>query len=202
MKALTGLSSAQFAQLLPALSDTYDATQLPDWSWYATGPCHGIQLRSGRLVTPGNHKVIKHKDGLADADRAHIIYSDDHGESWKLGGSVDNYTNESTVLETADGWLYLNSRNQYRSLENNIHFRRVTWSNDSGGNFSPSVRDDGLPEPRCQGNVCRYTLEEDGPAGRGKNRVLFSNPGNAEQGERLDLIVVRDSILVPRARPS
>ena len=24
----------------------------PGWTWYATGPCHGIQLRSGRLVVP------------------------------------------------------------------------------------------------------------------------------------------------------
>lgn len=24
----------------------------PEWTWYATGPCHGIQVGSGRLVVP------------------------------------------------------------------------------------------------------------------------------------------------------
>jgi sialidase-1 len=28
------------------------AVKQPDWTWYATGPGHGIQLRSGRLVVP------------------------------------------------------------------------------------------------------------------------------------------------------
>ena len=30
-------------------------TKRPEWTWYATGPGNGIQLRSGRLVIPCDH---------------------------------------------------------------------------------------------------------------------------------------------------
>lgn len=43
-------------------SDPKDITRdvkLPDWTWYATGPCNGIQIQSGpyknRLVIPADH---------------------------------------------------------------------------------------------------------------------------------------------------
>src|SRR5262245_51998652 len=32
-------------------------TKKPDWTWYATGPGIGIQLRSGRLLVPCDNKV-------------------------------------------------------------------------------------------------------------------------------------------------
>ena len=156
-----------------------DSVKPAHWAaWYATGPCHGIQMRNGRIVIPANHREIKQNAADEDDyDHSHVIYSDDHGASWVLGASADRHTNESTVLETADGWLYINSRNQYSSIEGVTYHRRAAWSNDGGENFSPSISDAGLPEPRCQANVCRYTLAEDGPAGRGKNRALFTNPG-------------------------
>src|SRR5437899_3806866 len=51
-----------------------------DWTWYATGPGNGIQLRSGRLVIPCDHNAA---DG---ARYSHVIYSDDGGTSWQIGG--------------------------------------------------------------------------------------------------------------------
>ena len=33
------------------------AVKRSDWTWYATGPCHGVQLSSGRLVIPCDHGV-------------------------------------------------------------------------------------------------------------------------------------------------
>ena len=162
-----------------------------DWAaWYATGPCHGIRMRNGRIVIPANHREVKQNaDEEDDHDFSHIIYSDDHGKNWKLGASADRHTNESTVLETNDGWLYINSRNQYSSREHVTYYRRVAWSKNGGSSFSPSISDAGLPEPRCQANVCRYTLAEDGPPGQGKNRVLFSNPGPPQQHERNHLTI-------------
>ena len=68
--------------------------------------------------------------------------------------------------------------------EHITYHRRVAWSKDGGGSFSPSLSDAGLPEPRCQANVCRYTLAGDGPPEQGKNRVLFTNPGTPQQHER------------------
>lgn len=62
--------------------------RLPGWEWYATGPSPGVCLRKGkpgRLVIPCNHSV-RLKD--AHINRAHVIYSDDHGTTWNLGQGV------------------------------------------------------------------------------------------------------------------
>ena len=62
----------------------------PDWTWYATGPCHGIQLQNkkykGRLVVSANHMVAGTK-----TYHSQLIYSDDKGETWKLGGIVSKH---------------------------------------------------------------------------------------------------------------
>ena len=60
-----------------------------EWNWYATGPGNAIQLtrgsHKGRLVIPANHadKITAERD--SKTYRSQIIYSDDHGESWRLG---------------------------------------------------------------------------------------------------------------------
>ena len=77
----------------------------PDWTWYATGPGIGIQTGSGRLVIPANHADVK-----TGVHRSHLFFSDDAGRSWTLGASADPGTNESQVVELADGRLLLNMR--------------------------------------------------------------------------------------------
>ncbi len=66
------------------------------WGWYATGPGHAVQLSGGRLLIPCDHKV-------GNAIYSHMIYSDDHGASWKLGGTVGPNTDECQVVETTAG---------------------------------------------------------------------------------------------------
>ena len=142
----------------------------PDWTWYATGPGHGIQLASGRLLIPCDHIVARHHEAH-DPYHSHVIYSDDHGATWNIGGSTDEGTNESIAVQTEDGWLCLNCRNKgtLRQAEGGQH-RAVAWSNDGGATFSPIVRDVALPEPICQASMCRY------PGADGRERILFSNP--------------------------
>src|SRR5882724_1241891 len=60
----------------------------PDWTWYATGPGNGIQLRSGRLVIPCDH------NSAGGVRFSHVIYSDDRGATWKIGGIAEEKTNE------------------------------------------------------------------------------------------------------------
>ena len=43
---------------------------------------------------------------------SHVIYSDDHGATWKRGGTVAGGVNECQVAELSDGTLLLNMRNQ------------------------------------------------------------------------------------------
>src|SRR5207248_859826 len=57
----------------------------PQWTWYATGPGIGVQLKhgphAGRLVIPCDYT---NGGALRDTGGSHIIYSDDHGQTWKL----------------------------------------------------------------------------------------------------------------------
>ena len=151
----------------------------PDWTWYATGPGHGLQLASGRLVIPCDHIVAEHHEAN-DPYHSHVIYSDDHGATWHIGGSADEGTNESTAVETEDGWLCLNCRNKgtMRSAGGGQH-RAIAWSGDGGETFAPIVRDVALPEPICQASILRH------PGGDGRQRVLFSNPAATDARRRM-----------------
>lgn len=142
-----------------------------NWTWYATGPCHGIQLRSGRLLVPCDHMrgVTYSRE---DPYLSHVIYSDDHGKTWKLGGATEGDSNECVAVETADGAVYLNCRNR-----RGPRGRLIVWSRDGGEEFTGNSWDDFLIEPVCQAGAVRFTLQ-----GRNdRNRVLFSNPASYER---------------------
>lgn len=147
----------------------------PNWSWYATGPVHGIQLtrgeHKGRLVIPCDHRVKDKQGDWNQTGRSHIIYSDDHGKTWKLGGITDWGMNECTVVEQTDGSLMLNMRS-YRG-----HGRRgVATSSDGGATWTKPVDDATLIEPVCQASLLRYTWPGEG----GRSRVLYSNPASTK----------------------
>ncbi len=128
----------------------------PDWTWYATGPGNGIQLRtSGRLVIACDHKRRATK-----SSHSHLIYSDDHGASWKIGAIAEEKTNESAVAELANGELVFNMRSYHGRNR-----RAVQRSNDAGLTLSKLELDEALVEPVCQASLIRF--------GRG---LLFANP--------------------------
>ncbi len=113
-------------------AETTKDVKLPSWGWYATGPGHGIQLSTGRLLIPRNHILGPEdiEDSRDDTQHSHVIYSDDHGLSWKLGGTLGEGTNECEAVETCDGRVYLNmpecsrvvSSRQYAPVKkNNCH---------------------------------------------------------------------------------
>lgn len=142
-------------------------TKRPDWTWYATGPGVGVQLRNGRLVIPSDHVVAG--TGVAGS---HAIFSDDGGASWRLGGIIEPGVNECQAVELADGRLLMNMRN-HRGVETERYTRALAYSADGGESWSEISHDDALVEPRCQASVLRYTTE----TAHGANRILFSNPG-------------------------
>ena len=169
-----------------------DDVKDPSWTWYATGPCHGIQLSSGRLVIPcdhvegtaaGYHDVESSVAVLGASGHSHIIYSDDHGEHWHLGGIAQAGTNESVVVETTDGALYLNCRNYVGSRR-----RATAWSYDGGLTFQETGYDASLPEPICEASAIRFT----DAATHDRNRVLFSNPASSTRRERMTVRISYD----------
>jgi sialidase-1 len=144
-----------------------------DWTWYATGPGNGIQLRSGkyksRLIIPCDHIEAGSKKYYS-----HVIYSDDHGKSWRLGGSTpSDMVNECQAVELSDGRLMLNMRN----YDPGKKFRAVSSSTDGGRTWSKVTHDAVLIEPICQAGFIRYR----GGDIHGKGRLLFSNPASKDQ---------------------
>lgn len=151
----------------------------PDWTWYATGPGVGIQTaaknqtHSGRLVIPCDNKVLGTK-----ARQSHVIYSDDKGATWKLGGVVGPNCNESQIAELPSGELVLNMR----SYEAN-KLRLIARSTDGGLTFTKPVEDKTLIEPVCQASLLRYPGDEP--------LLLFSNPASTRR-EKLTVRLSRD----------
>lgn len=149
----------------------------PDWGWYATGPGNGIQLtvgpHAGRLVVPCDHRTKGNKMSGA-LGRSHVIYSDDHGATWQLGGVSGESMNECAVAELADGSLLLNMRN-YRGK----NLRAVSRSDDGGLTWSEPLNDPALIEPVCQASMIRLlTSSKEGDTSR---RLLFSNPASKKR---------------------
>ncbi len=141
------------------------AVKKPGWGWYATGPGHSIQLASGRLLVPCDHYT---KFGIY----SHVIYSDDGGETWELGGVLDEGTNESMAVQTVAGKIYLTMRNNYPE-----DLRAYAWSNDGGESFSKVKLAEDLVGPTCQASILRYTSE----AERDGDRILFLNPAGTKR---------------------
>ncbi len=160
------------------LEITKDVTA-PDWVHHVVGPGSGIQTRSGRLILTGDHIDNTRYDSVFS--RSHVIYSDDHGANWKLGGRLDRGTNECEVVETSDGSLYMTSRSADRSK----HHRISSWSRDGGDTWSEPVYVEELPDPICQASIRRYT----DATIHDRDRILFANPAS----ETRDHLTVRIS---------
>jgi sialidase-1 len=147
----------------------------PDWTWYATGPGHAIQLSSGRLLVPCDHRT-------AQGMFSHVIYSDDHGRTWKLGGVLDQGTDECMAVETGDNLIYLSMRNLYGRKR-----RASAWSDDGGLVWSKVRIEEELIDPVCQASIIRVSAGD----GRGKDRILFLNPASPKR-ENLSIRVSDD----------
>ena len=143
------------------------STKRPEWGWYATGPCHGIQLKSGpqagRLLIPCDYIEIGTRRSFS-----HVIYSDDHGATWQIGGiSPSEGANESTMAELSDGRLMLNMRNSGAS-------RFVATSTDAGLTWQNMRRDATLIEPVCQASLLSATMASG-------SQLFFSNPASTRR---------------------
>lgn len=160
-----------------------------DWRWYATGPGNGIQIRKGqykgRLVFPANHSYTETRDDVyLETENygygAHVIYSDDHGKSWKLSESITPGCNESTIAELSDSRLMMNMRNY-----NGKKCRAVSISSDGGVTWSSVIQDERLIEPRCQASLISYNRDD-------QHLLLFSNPASPADRDRMTIRVSKN----------
>lgn len=150
-----------------------DTAKGEDWRWIATGPGHGIQLADGVMVIPCDHSI----GPAADEWFSHVMFSDDHGQTWTLGGTVPGgYGDESTVAERLDASLMLNFRSRLGKNR-----RAYAISTDRGQSWSEALTALALIEPVCEGSLLRLdhgTWEADASGGA---VLAFSNPASTRR---------------------
>ena len=132
-----------------------------DWTWYGTGPGVGIHMKSGRLVIPSYHAEAK-----SGVYRSHMVFSDDHGETWTHGTPIGDQCGECHVVETREGDLVLNARTNV-----GIEQRTISRSHDGGESWLDAEFDERLYDPHCQ--ACVIALP---PTEEQASRWLFTHP--------------------------
>ena len=150
-----------------------DSVKVPSWSYLGTGPGHGIQLRSGRLLipcwsddSPGPATWREPPPVWNQVQSSYAFYSDDGGRTWQRGAEMTrDASDECEAVELLDGTVYMNMRSRH-----DIKRRAYAHSEDGGQTWTEVEHDANLPEPSCQGSVVR--LDE--------GRVLLSHPANTE----------------------
>ena len=150
--------------------------KLDNWTWYATGPVNGIQLKKGlnkdRLIIPCDHIEANTKHYYS-----HIIYSDDGGLNWNLGGSTKQHqVNECTIIEFKNGDLLLNMRNY-----TDDRLRKLSISKDQGISWGDIFSDQSLIEPICQASMINIHRPFK------KELLAFSNPNSKNAREKMTI---------------
>ncbi|HTE28491.1 sialidase family protein [Flavitalea sp.] len=176
------LNSADDGQHWSAAKEITTDVKKDNWTWYATGPVNGIQIRKGkhkgRLVIACDHIEADTKKYFS-----HAIYSDNGGDNWKLGGTTPaDGVNECTVAELPKGVLMLNMRNFGTSRN-----RQVALSKDGGESWSELKSDTTLVEPVCQGSLLSYNYK------RKKSFLVFSNPANQKARTNMTVRISYDN---------
>ncbi len=145
-----------------------------DWKVIATGPGHGIQIKSGRLVVP--IWLAYGKEGDHGPSAAGTLFSDDHGKSWQAGdlclpneGDFNN-PNETMITELSDGRVMLVSRSVSKANR-----KLITTSPDGARNWTTPTFHDELWEPVCMASIVSYPSKP--------GTLIFSNPHTLKFGK-------------------
>ena len=150
----------------------------PAWSFVGTGPCHGIQLSSGRLVapcwsdeSPGPPTWAPHPN-WGKIQSSYALMSDDHGRTWHHSPNItQDASDECAAVELSDGTLYMDMRSRQGK-----NCRARSLSRDGGQTWSPAEYEPRLPEPSCQGSILRTA-----------KAIYLTHPSNPDDRTHLTL---------------
>ena len=136
----------------------------PVWHLYFNGPGNGIAMQNGTLVFPSQYWDESKKPGIPHSS---IIYSEDHGQTWKSGIGAKSNTTESQVVETTPGNLMLNMR------DNRGSYRTIATTADMGKTWTEHVTSyNALPDPVCMASIIKAKVNV---KGQQKEVLFFSN---------------------------
>ncbi|HRI88020.1 MAG TPA: sialidase family protein [Candidatus Hydrogenedentes bacterium] len=144
----------------------------PAWEAVWSSPGTGYQDAEGRLYFPHSRKS-------GDTLYSHLIYSDDHGETWRAGGTAAENTDEWMLVQRADGSLLGNFRSNA-----GLNRRATATSSDRGATWRDFQHVSDLVEPVCQASLIWYD-------NNARQYLLFANPADTER-RRLTIRASRD----------
>lgn len=139
----------------------------PAWNIFFNGPGNGIAMKDGKLVFPAQYwdeKRMPHST---------LIYSDDHGKTWKSGLGAKSNTTEAQIVETVPGTLMLNMR------DNRGGFRSVATTKDLGQTWvEHHTSFNALPDPTCMASLIKANVSSK----ENQRDILFFSNVNSKTG--------------------
>ncbi len=133
------------------------------------------QLANGRILFP---LVVREENN--PKFKVYAIYSDDSGKTWNVSKNPATCDgDESKAVQLADGTVIMSIRNRFGSL------RKFSFSKDNGTTWSEPMPVEGLPDPRCNGDIIRYTHN-------GEDLLLQSLPGDPKGRNNVAIYVSKD----------
>lgn len=160
-----------------------------DWMLFTgTGPGVGMQMSNGRLILP----VYITNSNVGGSQSAAVIYSDDAGETWHMGETVNDgrVLSNGTILQTKtmnnNGAMMTESQavevtNAAGEKELRLFCRNqggnvaIATSKDGGETWENTLKFDSvLRDAYCQLTIVPYPYEV--PGYEGKEMFLFANP--------------------------
>ncbi len=134
----------------------------PEWRLFFPGPGNGIAMQDGKIVFAAQYW---------DANKmphSTLVYSADHGKTWKSGLGAKSNTTESQLVELEAGTLLLNMR------DNRGKFRSLATTKDLGQTWSEHPTSySALPDPVCMGSFIKARVNVKGKL---QDVLFFSNP--------------------------
>lgn len=145
------------------------------WVAWPGNNSHGVQLDSGRLIIAGMTRLNRPGETIrALGYSSCILYSDDHGQSWRIGATTPFYgSDESTLAVCRDGSILVSNRLNNRTPDDLE--RLMTRSRDGGETYAELWMQNDLSLSRCHASMLqwvdrslgapRYLLAHCGPQG-------------------------------------
>ncbi len=155
----------------------------PSWKLFFNGPGKGITMKDGTLVFAAQYKDKK------AVPYSTIIYSKDHGKSWKVGTGIKSETTEAQVVELDKGTLMINARDDrnraYR--KDSLNGRTIMTTTDLGKTWTKHATSrSALIEPNCMASLISHHSEKHG------DLLFFSNPNSKTHRNHMTIKVSLD----------
>ncbi len=147
----------------------------PEWCFLLQGPGKGITMRDGTLVFAAQYQDPPENKRLPHST---IIYSKDHGKTWRVGTGAFDDTTESQVVEIEPGVLMLNCRYNRQPM------RVVMTTRDLGRTWQkhPTSQRSLIEPGSCMASLIHPGQESRQDLG---DWLLFSNPDSSRGRKRI-----------------